>query len=215
MSELPAASELLGFRMGMTKDEIEALVPQAKFGRTDPFGVSKTTINPYFDTSIDKTRFVSVRSVSLDLLDNHLTSLWIGYDNTFKVQALDEFAKVISQALRLPDSWSSWKSRGQQLRCADFQLILTIVAGGPSLRVVDIGADNTIALRRQAKEEKDAAAEAGVTESSDAPAIVGDKQAKTYYLNGCQPTKKCPKATELVSRVRKKLKSRLQTRRSY
>ena len=57
-----------------------------RFGGTDPFGVSKTTINPYFDPNIDKTKFEGVRSISLDLLDERLTSLWIGFDETFKVQ---------------------------------------------------------------------------------------------------------------------------------
>jgi hypothetical protein len=190
LSDLPAAPEFLGFHMGMSKEEIHVLVPQTQFGRTDDFGVSKTTINPYFDTRIDKTRFPNVRSVSLDLLDNRLTSFWVGYDETYKVQKLDEFVKVVSQSLRVPESWSSWKSRGQQLRCVDFQLIVTTVAGGPSLRIVDVGADDTIAARRQAKEEKDAAAEAGVAEGgSETPEILGDKQAKTYYANGCQPTR--------------------------
>ena len=193
LSDLPAAPELLGFRMGMTKEEIHALVPQTQFGRTDDFGVSKTTINPYFDTRIDKTRFPNVRSVSLDLMDNRLISFWVGYDETYKVQNLDQFVKVVSQSLRVSESWSSWKSRGQQLRCSDFQLIVTTVAGGPSLRIVDVGAEDTIAARRQAKE--DAATEVGTAETgNDNPPIliIADKQAKTYYANGCEPAKAIP-----------------------
>jgi hypothetical protein len=85
IAELPPAPELLGFHLGMTKEQIKARVPQTVFGRADPFGVTKTTINPYFDPTIDKTKFESVRSVSLDLLDEKLTSLWIGFDETFKV----------------------------------------------------------------------------------------------------------------------------------
>ena len=57
ISELPAAPELLGFHLGMTKEQIKARVPQTRFGHADPFGVSKTTINPYFDETIDKTKF--------------------------------------------------------------------------------------------------------------------------------------------------------------
>ena len=156
-AELPAAPELLGFQLGMTKEQIKAKVPQTKFGRTDHFGVSKTTINPYFDPSIDKTKFEGVRSISLDLLDERLTSLWIGFDETFKAQTIDEFVKLISQSLQLTGNWSSWRSRGQQLRCADFQLIVTTVAGGPSFRLLDTAAEDTVAERRQAKEEQDAA----------------------------------------------------------
>jgi hypothetical protein len=190
-TELPQAPELLGFHLGMTKDEIKARVPQTAFGHTDPFGVSKTTINPYFDPKIDKTKFESVRSISLDLLDERLTSLWIGFDETFKVQKVEDFVKLLSQSLQVPNNWSSWRSRGQQLRCSDFQLIVTTVAGGPSFRLVDTTAEDLIAERRQAKEEQDSLAEATPNGSSETTAeeIIGDKQSKTYYPTGCQPPK--------------------------
>jgi hypothetical protein len=190
MSDLPAAPELLGFRLGMTKAEVKARVPQTDFGKADPFGVVKTTINPYFDPTIDKTKFEGVRSISLDLLDERLTSLWIGFDEAFKAHTVDEFVKLISQSLQLDGNWSSWKSRGQQLRCADFQLIVTTVAGGPSFRLIDTAADDLVAERRQAKEEQDALAEAGgnAGESTEAE-IVADKNSKTYYPAGCEPAK--------------------------
>lgn len=191
-SELPAAPELLGFNLGMTREQIKAKVPQTKFGRTDDFGVSKTTINPYFDPTIDKTKFEGVRSISLDLLDERLTSLWIGFDETFKAQTIDDFVKLISQSLQLTGKWSSWRSKGQQLRCADFQLIVTTVANSPSFRLLDNAAEDTVAQRRQTKEEQDAAiAEAGAKEegSEAAEEIIADKQSKTYFPNGCQPAK--------------------------
>jgi len=195
VTELPTAPELLGFRLGMTKEQIKALVPQTVFGRIDPFGVAKTTINPYFDPKIDKTKFPSVRSISLDLLDDHLTSIWIGFDETFKVQTIDDFVKLISQSLQVPDKWSSWRSKGQQLRCSDFQLIVTTIAGGPSFRLVDTPAEDLIAERRQAKEEQDSLAETSSAESAEE--IIGDKQSKTYYPAGCQPTKEIPESNKV------------------
>ena len=189
LSELPAAPELLGFRLGMTKEQIKAQVPQTVFGKADPFGVTKTTINPYFDPKIDKSKFEGVRSISLDLLDDRLTSLWIGFDETFKVRTSEEFVKLISRSLGVDGNWSSWKSRGLQLRCADFQMIVTTVAGGPSLRLIDTAAEDLIAERRQAKEEQDSLTETnGSGESTDTatPAeIVADKESKTYYPHGC------------------------------
>src|SRR6185436_14274680 len=131
IAEIPAAPELLGFRLGMTKDEIKTHVPQSEFGRTDAFGVSKTTINPYFDETIDKTKFDGVRSISLDILDDKLTSIWIGFDEDYKVHTAEDFVKLISQSLQVNGYWSPYKSNGQQLRCADFQLIVTTVARGP------------------------------------------------------------------------------------
>src|SRR5215211_5666815 len=198
MSELPAAPELLGFRLGMTKEQIKARVPQTRFGSADPFGVSKTTINPYFDETIDKSKFEGVRSISLDLVDEKLTSIWIGFDETFKAHTAEEFVKLISQSLQLDGNWSS-KSRGQQLRCADFQLIVTTVARGPSFRLVDIAAEDLIAQRRQAKEEQDSLAEAGASTDSTEPAeIIADKKSKTYYPNGCQPAKEIDEPNKIT-----------------
>ena len=200
-SELPAAPELVGFRLGMTKDEIKTQVPQTAFGKADHFGVIKTTINPYFDPKIDKTKFEGVRSISLDLVDDRLTSLWIGYDETFKVHTAEEFVKLISQSLGVGGDWSSYRSRGQQLRCADFQLIVTTVAGGPSFRILDVGAEDVVAQRRQAKEEQDAAAEANPSgESTEAPPVelVADKDSKTYYPNGCTPSKEIAEKNKVV-----------------
>ena len=199
MSDLPAAPELLGFRLGMTKAEVKARVPQTIFGKADPFGVVKTTINPYFDPTIDKTKFEGVRSISLDLLDERLTSLWIGFDETYKAHTAEEFVKLISQSLQVDGNWSSWKSRGQQLRCADFQLIVTSVANGPSFRLIDTAADDLVAERRQAKEEQDALAEAGgnAGESAD-PEIVADKHSKTYYPAGCEPAKEIADANKVT-----------------
>jgi hypothetical protein len=202
LSELPAAPELLGFRLGMTKDEIKTRVPQTAFGKADRFGVMKTTINPYFDPKIDKSKFEGVRSISLDLVDDRLTSLWIGYDETFKAHTAEEFVKLISQSLGVGGNWSSHRSKGQQLRCADFQLIVTTVAGGPSFRILDIAAEDLVAERRQAKEEQDAVAEANASsESTETPPpaeLVADKDSKTYYPNGCTPSKEIVEKNKVV-----------------
>jgi hypothetical protein len=215
LATLPVVPELFGFHLGMTKDEIKQLVPQTTFPRTDHFGVAKTTINPHFDPKIDQPKYEGVRSISLDLLDEKLTSLWIGYDEDFKVQTVDEFVKLISTSLQVSGPWSSWRSRGQQLRCADFQLIVSTLGGGPSLRIIDLSAEDTIAARRQEKEEQDAAAEAAAAEkesgesnnksepgqpdlTDETPVIIGDKQTKTYYPNGCQPAKEISETNRAV-----------------
>ena len=195
ISELPAVPELLGFRLGMTKDEVKAYVPQTVFGRKDHFGVAKVTINPAFDPTIDKNKFPSVRSISLDLLDDRLTSIWIGYDETYKVQTVDEFEKIISDSLKVPQSWSAARGRGVQLNCADFQLQVSTVAGSPTLRLLDTAADDAVAARRQAKEEEDAAAENAATEE---PTITGDKKAKVFYLRSCPPATEISEANKIT-----------------
>jgi len=121
LADLPNAPELSAFRLGMTPEQVKARVPQVKFGPTNEFGVSKTSINPDFDPQIDKTNFRDVRTVSLDFLDDRLTSLWIGFEGTFKWKTVDEFVNGISHALALPEQWIT-KGRSQQLTCTDFQV---------------------------------------------------------------------------------------------
>ena len=180
LAQLPDAPELFGFRMGMTKDQVKVRVPQVVFGRTNEFMVSKTSINPDFDPRIDKSAFAGVRTVSLDFLDDRITSLWLGYDSSFKWHTVPEFVEGISQSLHLPDAWTSWKSRGQQLRCADFQMTVSIVAEGPSFRILDENAEETLTARREASEEQSSA-------EQSPEAIVADRQRKIYYSKGCPP----------------------------
>jgi hypothetical protein len=181
LADLPDSPELFGFHMGMTTAQAKARVPQIMFGRVDPFGVSKTSINPDFDPQIDKASLKGVRTVSLDFLDDRLTSLWFGYDSTFKWTTVPDFVQGVSQSLHLPDAWKPWKIRGQQLGCADFQMTVTMVAEGPSFRIFDDTAEQTIASRQEAKEEQDSAAEDAAAE------IFADKKDKLYYLEGCAP----------------------------
>lgn len=197
LSELPASAELLGFRLGMTTDEVKKRVPQVVFGRTDPFAVSKTTINPDFDPHIDKASFPGVRSVSLDFLDGKLTSLWFGYDSTFKWRTVDDFIQGISPSLRLPAAWEVWRVRGRRLRCADFEVTVSMLGEGPSFRIMDLTADETIAARRQAKEEEAAAAE-----EQEATAVLGNKKAKVFYLSTCLPNDEIQESDRVVFRNR-------------
>lgn len=179
--------------MGMTTAQVKARVPQVVFGRPNEFGLSKTSINPAWDPRIEKDAFAGVRTISLDLVDGRLTSLWFGYDNYFKWQTMPDFVKGISQSLRLPDLWSSWKSRGQQLQCTDFQVRITIIADSPSFHITDTTAEETLTARREAKEEQESAGEAGSSE-----AIVADRQAKTYYSAQCLPAKEIKDVDRVV-----------------
>jgi hypothetical protein len=192
LSDLPDAPELFGFRMGMTTDQVKARVPQVVFGPTDGFEVSKTSINPDFDPRINKSTFAGVRTVSLDFLDGRLTSLWLGYDSTFKWLTLPDFIKGISETLRLPSAWTSWKTRGQQLHCADFQMTVTPLGEGPSFRIVDLTAEQTLAERREAKEQLDSQEE----ESSEE--IVADKKSKIYYSGNCRPESELKETDRVV-----------------
>jgi hypothetical protein len=172
IDQLPDSLELRGFRLGMTYDQVKARVPQVQFGQADQFGIAKTSINPYFDSRIDKTGFADVRTISLDFLDGRLVTLWIGFESTFKWPTLDEFVAGMSKTLNLPAAWPPKRS-GRELNCAGFSIFASLIAGGPSIRVTDEAAEETIATRR---EEAAQAAEA---------LVIGDQRTKLYYPAGC------------------------------
>lgn len=193
LTELPESSEFFGFRLGMTTEQVKARVPQIVFGRTNEFGVAQTSISPDFDPRFDKASFAGVRTVSLDFLDNRLTSIWFGYDGTFKWQSVPDYVKGISHALRLPSTWIPWKTRGQRLVCTDFELTVTMVGEGPSFRIYDLSAEQLIAKRREEKEELEAAAD------ENAPVeIIADKQDKIYYPEDCQPAAEIKETNRVV-----------------
>ncbi len=181
LAELPASAELFGFHLGMTGEQVQTRVPQIVFGHTDDVGLSKTTFNPDFDPRISKTAFVGVRTISLDFLDDRISSLWLGYDSSFKWQTVPDFVAGISQSLRLPDAWETWKLRGRLLRCADFQITVSMVGGGASFHLIDEMAEQTIAARREARDQEALAAQA-----EPETEIIADKQTRVYYSGECR-----------------------------
>ncbi len=188
IDQLPDAPELRGFRLGMTYDQVKARVPPIQFGRTDEFGVAKTSINPSFGPQFDKTTFADVRTISLDFLDGKLVTLWIGYESTFKWQKLDEFVSGMSRSLNLPAVWPP-KRGGQELRCDGFSVLASLIAGSPGIRLTDEAAQETIANRREAAA---AAAEAAET------AVIGDQRTKLYYPADCSARVKVPEASRVT-----------------
>ena len=183
--QLPDPPELHGFRLGMTPDQAKARVPLMQFGRVDEIGLIKTSINPLYDPRFDKVAYAGVRTISLDFLDEKLTTLWIGYESSFKWQTVDDFVTGISKSLNLPATWAP-KRPGQQLHCDGFTIFVSLIAGSPSVRLSDDAADETIATRR---EEVAAAAESRVT---------GDKTSKLYYPADCEAAENIPAQNRAV-----------------
>jgi hypothetical protein len=166
------APELFGFRLGMTFEDVKARVPQVKFGPTDKTGLTKTSINPNYDPHFDPTGFADVRTISLEFLDGKLTGLWIGYESSFKWPSIAQFVEGISKSLALPAAWSP-KRAGQELRCDGVTLFVSVIAGGPSLRITDDAAADKIVSRRE-------------DEAAAAEVVVGDKTSKLYYPAACK-----------------------------
>jgi hypothetical protein len=179
IAQMGNAPELRGFRLWMTLDEVKARVPPIRFGAPDEFGVTKSSINPGYDSAFDQASFADVRTISFDFLDGKLTTLWIGYESSFKWPTVDEFVGGISKSLNLPAAWSP-KKNGKQIQCDGFTVFVSLIAGGPSVRLSEDAAEATIAQRREAAA---AAAEA---------LVIGNTKTKFYYPAGCDASENVP-----------------------
>lgn len=152
LAELPAVSELRGFHLGMTVEEVKARLPRVQLKPADEFGFTSLNIFPDYESGIDKTAFAGVRTISLEFLDGRVSSLWIGYDKSFKWQTLDEFTTGMTASLKLPNAWRS-KFRNRLLDCADFTVAVIPVGESPSIKINDDAARELMEKRRTAKEE--------------------------------------------------------------
>jgi hypothetical protein len=152
LAELPAASELRGFRIGMTTEQVKARLPKLQVRRADEFGFTSLNIFPDYESGIDKAAFEGVRSISLDVLDDRVFSVWLGYDKSFKWQTVEEFASGIESSLKLPGAWRT-KFRTRILDCADFTVVVIPVGESPSIKITDNAAKELLDKRQAAKED--------------------------------------------------------------
>lgn len=150
--QLSRAPELKGLWPGMTVEQVKAVVPALEMGEQDELGLSKTSFSPDFNPKINRAAFQGVRTVSLDFLDGRLFSVWLGYNESFKWKSIDELVKAVTDSLKLPSAWES-RGRGQQVTCGDFHVLITMVAGSPTLRVTDETLRGLWEKRRTEKEE--------------------------------------------------------------
>src|ERR1051325_1086259 len=152
------AQELYGLHPGMTVAEVKARVPALEMGPKDAAGMSKTSFSPEFHPAIARTGFQGARTVSLEFFDGHLTSLWIGYNASFKWKTMEEFVPGISRALGLAGAWQPRSRGGQQLVCGDYQLTAMMIGGSPSIHISDEKARATWETRQAAAEEAEESA---------------------------------------------------------
>ncbi|HVG38794.1 MAG TPA: hypothetical protein VM870_05880 [Pyrinomonadaceae bacterium] len=150
-AQLPHPPELQGLYLGMSADAFKARWPKLKIVRTDDLGSSALNVFPAYEPNIDRASMPDVRTISLEFLDNKLTSLWIGFDASFKWQELEEFTAGITPVLHLPITWEA-NQRSRQLDCADFQATISMVGQSPTIKLIDKTAQQTLEKRRAEKE---------------------------------------------------------------
>ena len=76
-------------------------------------------------------------------------------------------------------------------------MTVVIVAEGPSFRITDKTAEQTIAARRAAKEEEIAA-----LEEAAASEIMADTKTRVYYLEHCPPANEIKEADRTVFKTK-------------
>lgn len=154
LSQLKAAPELQGFRLGMTISDVKTIVPTLPTGKADDLGMMKTSFSPRF-AQIDKTKFENVRTVSFEFLDDKLMDLWIGYTSDFKWTTMDDFFPQMNLALGLPAN--GWQTKGteKRLECEEFQVSVTALYAGPTIRFVEKSSKKLWEQRRAIKAEKE------------------------------------------------------------
>lgn len=150
-AQLPHIPELRGLYLGMTADEFKKSWPKLNPVRTNEFGTTAINIFPAFEPKIERNAFPDVKTVSLEFLDGKLTSLWLGYDESFKWQDTEAFAAGLAPLFKLPDAWNV-KPRTRTLDCADFQLTISMVGQSPAIKLTDKTAQQIVDKRRAEKE---------------------------------------------------------------
>ena len=151
-SELASIPELRGFHLGMTTEQVRARATRIELRPADEFGATALNLFPDHETGIDKKSFENVRTISLEFLDGRVSSLWIGYDPSFKWQTPEEFTQGFAAALKLQGAWRQ-KLRNKLLDCADFSVAVIPAGGSLSIKLTDEAARETLEKRKAAKEE--------------------------------------------------------------
>lgn len=154
LSQLKAAPEIQGFRLGMTISEVKVIAPTLPTVKADDLGLMKTSFSPRFNPQIEKTKFENVRTISFEFLDDKLMDLWIGYTNDFKWSAIDEFFSQMNLALGLPANGWRTKAFERRLECEEFQITVTSLAAGPTIRFTEKSSKKLWEQRRALKAEQ-------------------------------------------------------------
>lgn len=137
---MTAAPLLEGIKLGMTPDEVLALLPgskddpevQAKLAKPpSPLGVSDFIVQA--DKLQPKEKFAGIKHFSFSLLDGRISSINISYNGPAYAH-VDEFVSKFIEGTSLPpvDQWQAYVGMDTQLKtltCKDFEV--RVFAGGP------------------------------------------------------------------------------------
>jgi len=158
--------EIRGIRLGMAPDELLAVYPEdvnrlkiseaiKESKRAINFGVGRFDLQP--DRENPNPRFKGVNYITIELLDERVTSFHIAYAGP-QWSTADEFVEKLSEALHLPrESWEGGGGNSQSLKCDGF--VVNAYASSDTaqnwVQVHDTSAPQVVADRRQQAKEKE------------------------------------------------------------
>jgi len=160
------APEIRGIRLGMTPDQLLAVYPEdlnrlkvseaiKESKRATNYGVGRFDLRP--DRETPNPRFKGLNYITIELLDERVTSFHIGYAGP-QWSTADQFVEKLSEALHLPRE--PWEGRGgvsQSLKCDGF--VVNAYASSDTaqnwVQVHDTSAPQVVEDRRQLAKEKE------------------------------------------------------------
>jgi len=158
--------EIRGIRLGMTPDQLLAVYPEdlnrlkvseaiKESKRATNYGVGRFDLRP--DRETPNPRFKGLNYITIELLDERVTSFHIGYAGP-QWSTADQFVEKLSEALHLPRE--PWEGRGgvsQSLKCDGF--VVNAYASSDTaqnwVQVHDTSAPQVVEDRRQLAKEKE------------------------------------------------------------
>jgi hypothetical protein len=163
---LAGAPDIKGLRLGMTPEQVLALFPgseqdsdvSASLARPpSPFGVSSFLIRP--DKYQSKENFAGINQITLTLLDNRVSTLYIGYNGP-EWSHVDKFIAKFAEGTNLPaaDAWEAYVGLDNQLKilkCTDFEIRVFAGGAGGNLNYVSM---SDLAAAKKLKDRRDKAA---------------------------------------------------------
>jgi hypothetical protein len=162
------APALAGLRLGMTPQQVMALVPgsaedpevRASLARPPrQYGVSSFNVRP--DRYPSKGKFAGVSRIAFTLLDGRVYTINVSYNGP-EYPNVDEFVAKVVEGTTLPaaDAWEAYAGLDTQLKvlkCADFEMRVFAGGQGGTLNYVlmtDLDATRTLKGRRAKAGEK-------------------------------------------------------------
>ena len=158
--------EIRGIRLGLSVDKLLLLFPEdanrnaiqqgvRDSKRADNYGMARFDLRA--DPAVTNARFSGVGVITVEMLDEHVTSFYVSYDGPYW-KSVDQFIGKLSEALKLP-SVDNWKMEAgdssRSLQCNGFSVSVHTSGGANNyVWVRDASVQESVKDRREASREK-------------------------------------------------------------